>query len=363
VSSRLLVDVGPAEGEDGSRGIGRYVRGLVQAMATWPPERRERIWAVGLSGQSLATFGARGVDAPWLGLRPLDMGWLLGAEAIRRSARRSHASAFHATDPHRPWRSRRVSQVVTAYDLIPFHDEALLATWRPHHRWVYRRYLRQLASADQIVAISQATARDLTESLGIGEDRISVVYPVVGRPASTTRTPSTEPTFLFVGAPDPHKQPELAVQALGSFRELHRDGILRFVGPSSRRQRLALHAEARRLGIAEHLRFDGWLTDKDLDRAFETAMALLFTSRIEGFGLPAVEAALRGVPVIAVETPAARETIATVARLTTPDAEAIAAAMAAPLAPEPAALSTLADRFSTAATADALWAVYERALT
>jgi len=96
--------------------------------------------------------------------------------------------------------------------------------------------------------------------------------------------------------------------------------------------------------------------------AFSTATALLLTSRIEGFGLPAVEAALRGIPVIAVDTPAARETVGTVAMLTPQDAEAIAAAMAAPRAPTEAELEDLAGRFSISATADALAAVYAEAL-
>ena len=362
MSSRLLVDVGPAVGDDGSRGIGRYVRGLVEAIETWPAEVQERIWAIGLAGQALDVFGDRGIAAPWLGLRPLDTGWLLGAAALRRGVHRSFASAFHATDPHRPWRSGRVRQVVTAYDLIPFHDAAVLATWRPHHRWVYRAYLRQLESADLVVAISHATARDLTESLGIPADRIGIVYPVVKRPPSTFRAPSSEPTFLFVGAPDPHKQPELAIRALGRFRESHGEGILRFIGPSSNARRRELAEVARTLGIADYLRFEGWIPDSGLDRAFAEATALLFTSRIEGFGLPAVEAALRGLPVIAVDTPAARETVGAVARLVPQDSEAIAEAMAAPMTPDAAALSDLAARFSTSATADALRAVYERAL-
>jgi glycosyltransferase involved in cell wall biosynthesis len=116
------------------------------------------------------------------------------------------------------------------------------------------------------------------------------------------------------------------------------------------------------LGIADHLRFEGWIPDSALDHAFADAAALLFTSRIEGFGLPAVEAALRGLPVIAVDTPAARETVGTVARLVAQDPEAIAEAMAAPMTPDAAALSDLAARFSTSATADSLRAVYERAL-
>jgi glycosyltransferase involved in cell wall biosynthesis len=364
VPGRLLLDVGPAVGGDGSRGIGRYVRGLVRAIGEWSPERQERVWAVGLPGPTLDAFGGRGIEERPLGIRPVDLGWLLGPRALGRAARKSGASVFHATDPHRPWRPRDMKLIVMAYDLIPLLDTALLASWRPHHRLVYKSYLRQLQVADTIVAISRTTAADLATHLGISDERVRIVYPAVRRPATSPRSPASEPTFLYVGALDSHKQPELAVQALAHYREREheRAARLRFIGPSSQAQRNRLLEQAGRFGIADHLQFDGWIPDAALDAAFSTATALLLTSRIEGFGLPAVEAALRGIPVIAVDTPAARETVGTIAMLTPQDAEAIAAAMASPRAPDAAALEELAERFSTGAAADALASVYEAAL-
>jgi glycosyltransferase involved in cell wall biosynthesis len=356
--TRLLLDVGVASGKDGARGIGRYVRGLIAAMETWPAERRERIWAIGVSGDSLARFGPRGIASPWLGLRPLDTGWLLGEASLRRGVGKSMADILHATDPHRPWRSRKVRQIVTAYDLIPLHDAALFATWRPHHRWVYGRYLRQLREADRIVAISKATAADLGESLGIGLERIRLVYPVVAAPARIERKPRGEPTFLVVGAPDPQKQPEVAIAALARFREAHGPATLRFVGPASSARVKELMARAVRLGLDGYVHFDGWLPQEQLDAAFAEATALLFTSRIEGFGLPAVEAALRGLPVVAVSTPASRETVAGTAILTGPDPEEIAAAMAVVGEPDPTAVAELAERFSAASVGEALWSAY-----
>ncbi len=357
----LLLDVGPAVGEHGARGIGRYVRGLVKAIGEWSPERQERVWAVGLPGQDLSSFGRRGIEAQSLSLRPLDLGWLLGPLAFRRAARKSAASVFHATDPHRPWRPRGMKLIVTAYDLIPLLDTAVRATWRPHHRLVYQSFLHQLQAADAIVAISRATAADLATHLGISGERIRVVYPVVRPPTASPWSPASEPTFLYVGALDPHKQPELAVEALARFCEREHEcaARLRFIGPSSSALRRGLLERATQLGIADNVQFDGWIPDDALDAAFSSARALLFTSRIEGFGLPAVEAALRGIPVIAVDTPAARETVGTVATLTPRDAEAIAAAMAAPQAPTKATLEALAERFSGGAAADALAAVYE----
>ena len=107
---------------------------------------------------------------------------------------------------------------------------------------------------------------------------------------------------------------------------------------------------------------EGRVSDDALDAAFATATALLSTSRIEGFGLPGVEAVLRSVPVIAVDTAAARETVGSAAILVPSDAGAIAEAMAAPALLPDADRKIMAARFTRQAAAVALWAAYEQVL-
>ena len=254
---RLLLDAGPASGPHGARGIGSYVRGMVESIAEWPPERRERVWAVGLPGRTLAEFGDRGIAARSLLWRPFDAGVVFGRLAIGRASKRAGAGAIHATDPHRPWLPGGVRRIVTAYDLIPLREPAMVAAWRPHDRFIYRRYLRQIECADLIVAISHATADDLVERLGISPDRVRVVYPTVRAGAALVRTTPPEPTFLWVGAPDIHKQSELAVRALAAFRHANGAGQLRFIGPSSAAASAGLLGLAASLGVASFVRNRG----------------------------------------------------------------------------------------------------------
>jgi glycosyltransferase involved in cell wall biosynthesis len=359
---RLLLDIGPTVGGHGVRGIGSYVRGLIEAIGDWPAERRQVVWALAPTEATLPVFDGRVVSAPLLRIRPLDLGWVLGSRAVGRAARRVSADVFHATDPQRPTRLRGIKQVVTAYDLIPLREPGVLGSWRPHHRHAYRLYLEQLRRADAIVAISKTTASDLSERLGISEDRISIVYPVVRTPLAMERAPGAEPMFLYVGALDSHKQPELAIAALAEFRRNHGAGKLRFIGPTEPEQLTGLKLQTENLRIADSVSFEGRVSDEELDAAFATATALVCTSRIEGFGLPGVEAVLRGVPVIAVDTAAARETVGSVATLVPSNAEAIAAAMADPAPVTDSVRQAMAKRFSTQETATALWAVYERML-
>lgn len=362
MSQRLLLDTGPIAGGHGARGIGSYVRGLVEAIGDWPAERQQVVWALALPGAAPEGFEGRTVYSRTLSIRPTDLGWLLGSSAVGRAARRVSAEVFHATDPQRPTRLRAVRQVATAYDLIPLHEPEMLNSWRPYHRHAYRLYLDQLRQADGIVAISQTTADDLTERLGIPAGRISIVYPVVRIPRTADRAPAAEPTFLYVGALDSHKQPELAITALAEFRLAQRAGRLKFIGPSLPKQQMELRRRAEILGVADNVHFEGRVSNAKLDAAFATATALLSTSRIEGFGLPGVEALLRGVPVIAVDTAAARETLASAATLVASDAGEIAAAMAAPGPVAYSKQQALAERFSMHRAASALWAAYERVL-
>jgi glycosyltransferase involved in cell wall biosynthesis len=357
--STLLLDVGPATGPHGARGIGRYVRGLVDSIEEGPVERRERVWALGLPGETLDHFGERAVSSGPLGWRPLDTGWLLGRVATGTAIRRAHARVLHSTDPHRPWAPGGVRRLVTVYDLIPLNEASVLRSWRLNHRLGYRWYLRQIAHADTIIAISEATSDDLIRLLGVPEDKIHVVYPVVHVAEPIPRSPASEPTFLFVGGLDIHKRPELAIEALARFRELEGEGALRFIGPSSEAQQAVVMNQARRSGVIDHIQLDGRISDAALDAAFASATALLWTSRIEGFGLPPVEAILRGVPVISVDIASARETITGAAVLVPSDAEAIASAMTEPHPPSREAQERVRTRFSRGASAESLWAVYE----
>ena len=363
MQSRVLMDVGPGAGGHGARGIGRYVRGVADSLEEWPLERRELVWAVGRTGQDLSAFGGRSTTSRWLGFRPLDLGLVICPLALGRAMGRTGTDIFHATDPHRPWHKRKIRQLVTAYDLIPLHETDMLASWQPHQRYAYRAYLDQVRHADVVIAISEATADDVAASLDIPRERIAIVAPVVVAPEATSRHPDAgRPTFLFVGALDPHKQPELAVEALARFRAGNGDGRLRFIGPSGEEQRARVRDVATRLGVLDSIQFDGRVSDAELDEAYASATALLSTSRIEGFGLPPVEAVLRGVPVISVDIPSARETVSEAATLVPSSADAIVAAMAAPLDPTPEAIARIRDRYSRSAAADALWAAYSRLL-
>lgn len=362
LASTLLVDVGPAVGGHGQRGIGRYVTGLAASIATFPRDLADRIWALGFAGPTLDSFEPRALR--FAGLRGIDrvLPWVSGRVTTDIALIRSGARVLHATDPQRPWTNQATRSIVTVYDLIPLREPQTLSSWRFDHRLLYGQYLRQVRSAARIIAISQTTAKDLQERLGIGPERIDVVYPVVAPPANIRRAEPSEPQFLVVGALDPHKQPELALRALVCFRSRFGCGRLRYIGPCDHVQERSLRELAAHLGVAAYISVEGRVADGDLEAAYASATALVSASRIEGFGLPPVEAVLRRVPVVAVENPAARETLHGVATIVPADVEAIAEAMAHPFQPPEPAVAVIRDRFSIVSSGQSLAASYRTIL-
>lgn len=358
--SLILVDLTPASGAHGVRGIGRYVRGLGEALAAMEDPVIARVHSIGGEGTPIASAG-RGLPVDrW---RPQDIGWLTGWLSDSGLALRSGATAFHATDPRKALPPLRARLMPTVYDLIPLLDPAVTVAARAHRRVVYHVYLAVVRRAERVIAISRTTALDVTEYLRVPEDRVDVVYPVVQAPAPTTlRAPAAEPTFLSIGVPDPHKQPELAIEALATFRAATGAGRLRFIGPAAAVHVQPLQALARRRGVEPWIEFAGAVTDRELEAALAEAHAVLALSRREGFGLPAVEAVLRGTPVIAVDTPVARETLGEAATFVPSQAEAIAAAMERPAPPAPPTRAALAERYRPAAVAASLAAAYRAVL-
>jgi glycosyltransferase involved in cell wall biosynthesis len=351
---RILVDLAPATGAHGVRGIGSYVRGIGEGIRS-DPDLGRRVVTLQATGEGGALH--RGALA---GVRPQDIGWATAWFSDALALRRAGVAAMHQTDPLRPLRpsgARRVA--VTAYDLIPLEPEHRAAE-RWHRHWIYRQYLRSVRHADRVIAISRTTAEEVIARLGVDPARVDVVYPVVaGSPRAVRPATTDEPTFLFVGVPAPHKRPELAIAALAAYRRRHQTGRLRFIGPVAAAHRNTIAAIAARIGVSDAVSIEGRVPAESLEAAYASAAALLAVSRLEGFGLPPVEAAIRGVPIVAADSPIARETLGEAASYSDADPELLAEAMATVVPPPEAERVRLVERHAAVAVARQLSAAYD----
>jgi glycosyltransferase involved in cell wall biosynthesis len=131
---------------------------------------------------------------------------------------------------------------------------------------------------------------------GIASDVI--LWPAPAPSPTFTRSPSPDPVFLFCGRLEVEKGVSLLLRAFARLRAEIPSVRLRVVGQGPERSNL--ERIARSLGVKDSVGFLGWLSPLEIEHQLSDAWASLVPSLwAEPLGLVAVEAIVRGVPVVA----------------------------------------------------------------
>jgi glycosyltransferase involved in cell wall biosynthesis len=230
--------------------------------------------------------------------------WLWG---LPREMARLGADLIHGPDFAVPYLARRPS-VLTLHDLSPWMDQR----WHHAAHRVRRRtpVLLELGIATMIITPSEAVRKQAIERFRLRPDRI-VAIPEAAAPwmrpvDSPTRQadqgvgvpsgpgpggpPHTGPYFLFVGTLEPRKNLPCLMNA---WREVRRHHPIDLVLAGRRRSDFAPLPEE------PGLRLLGEVPNASLPSLYSGALALVYPSLYEGFGLPVLEAMQCGSPVIA----------------------------------------------------------------
>lgn len=223
--------------------------------------------------------------------------------------------------------------VVTIHDLgFLHHPEAHTRIQRIYYRIFTRLSARR---ASHIIAISEATKRDLQHFYGTPGDRISVIYhgvddrfkPIDDRDdldRVLSRYGIDGPYLLFVSTVQPRKNVARLIEA---FALAHRRGVDALLVLAGKRGWLADQIERRaaELGIEDRVRFVGYVADADLPALLSGALAYVIPSLYEGFGMTVLEAQACGAPVLASTTSSLPEVVGDAGLLVDPrDVGAIA---------------------------------------
>jgi glycosyltransferase involved in cell wall biosynthesis len=185
--------------------------------------------------------------------------------------------------------------IVTVHDLSFERDPSVMGL---RDRTVFRAVVPRAARrAACVLAVSERTKRDLIELYGLPEEKI-VVTPNGIDPAFSPDGPSPDGDAyaLFVGALQPRKDPQAAIDALALLGDA--DLRLVVVGPDKGGRAEAEQA-AERNGLRGRVEFRGHVPQNELAALYRGAVCLVFPSRYEGFGLPVLEAMASGTPVVA----------------------------------------------------------------
>ena len=261
---RIVVDVSPLSHP--RTGIGNYIRGMLHGLVE---AGADDVVAFAPASER----GARNIEASLNGVPiarhirrlPVAYGWREAWSALRRPHLErivGDFDVFHLSDwLHVPQRAG--VRAVTVYDLAPLH----FPEWsHPRTRRLHGRSYAETKRADAVFAISEHTAKDVREQLGV---EAHVAYPGV------------DPRFT----PEGEREPGEYVLAIGT-REPRKN-----------------------LDVLDGLdvRVADYVADEQLPRLYRGASVFVFPSRFEGFGMPVVEAMACGTPVVCSNHPSLDE--------------------------------------------------------
>lgn len=228
--------------------------------------------------------------------------------------------------------------VVTVHDLGYLHYPESHRAWdRRYLDWSTRWSARRAAA---VLVDSAATGRDLAQAYGIPPAKTRVVY--LGRDERLRRVEDLdlvtrtrvrynlgERYLLYVGTLQPRKNLARVVEAFVQLAGQPELSNVQLVLAGKKGWLYdTLFARVSQLGLDGRVVFPGYVPDEDLPALLSGAIAFVYPSLYEGFGIPVLEAGACGVPVITSNTSSLPEVAGDAALLVDPhDVDAIADAM------------------------------------
>lgn len=262
-----------------------------------------------LSSQSIAFIP---IDSPVIGPRRELTFFLLRSMV-------NQMDLFHCLSSYMPVFGLDIPTIITVHDLKYLLFPQLLGS---RMKAVYYSMIvkRGMHKAAHIIAVSESTKTDIMK-LGIDSRMIKVIHEANtlehdGKVDSLPLGDSDKPYFLFVGEDRPHKNIDRLISAHHMLRGLMGVRCPRLViaGPISRRLSKVDSEMAEKNGVV----LAGQVDDARLLQLYRNALALVYPSLYEGFGLPILEAMAAGTPVITSNCSAMAEVAGAAALLVDP---------------------------------------------
>jgi glycosyltransferase involved in cell wall biosynthesis len=277
-------------------GLGRYSESLARAIATTQPDRFSLFYNRGRDGvlpETLQGLPRRQVS---LGYKPWRMAVLLGQMArVGFNRLAPGATLFHSTE-HLLLPLSNVPTILTVHDLI----YKLYPEYHKKLNYVYLNRAMPLfcRRAGAIIAVSEATKRDIVSYYGTDPAKIHVVHEAaaghfrppdqeeIGRVRQKYQLPAR--FLLHLSTIEPRKNLERLVDAFLILR--NRDENLSLILAGARGWLYNdFFARIKAEGLESVVRPLGWVPDEDLPAVIGAATLAVQPSLYEGFGLPILE--------------------------------------------------------------------------
>ena len=217
---------------------------------------------------------------------------------LPRLAKRHGASVIFTPAPEGYLGPQTIPQVVMVHDLRPIsHPE------RSFQSLYFRSWVPPLLrSCRHVLTNSQFTAREIQRCTGLPDSRITVT-PLgydeqMFKPGPCPPGSKEPPYLLHVGQQYPHKNLRRLIQAFAEVAELYPELRLVLAGKPHSTETPVLKALVQKLGLQGRVEFRSYVPYAELPDLYRGALAFVYPSLWEGFGLPILEAMACGTAVI-----------------------------------------------------------------
>ena len=175
---------------------------------------------------------------------------------------------------------------------------------RKYYQYFFPRFAQK---ADRLITVSEFSKKDIAEHYHIDEEKISVVYNAASedffkvdeqtKKDTVQRLTGGVPYFVFVGSAHRRKNVTRIMYAFDKFREKYADFKLVFAG-SNKYWDQEIKTTYNQLKHKQEIVFTGYISTTEMNQVVSSAMAIVYPSLFEGFGVPIVEGFAANVPVI-----------------------------------------------------------------
>ena len=332
LNSTLRVGLSTSVGQRGRSGVATYLFGLIDGLLKSSPDIRLTLFGLAndkaLFNRWLDRCEWKEVSEFW---RPAVRDIFFHQFLLPRRLTRAGCDVVHIPSYRRVLAHSRTPQVLTIHDCASFR---LRGKYDAARNFYTQRVVVPMARrVRQLIAVSAATAQDITRFYGRRSSEIDVIWNGIDhdrfQPSATAEAPALDcPYFLYVARLEhPAKNHVRLIEAFERLlaRHPHVPHQLVLAG-SDWHGAEAIHARVAQSPVRNRILTPGFVRPAALAGWYAGAEAMVYPSLFEGFGLPPIEAMACGCPVVCSDRGSLGEVVGNAARLVDPDSPADIAA-------------------------------------
>ena len=287
-------------------GLGNYSRAFINSMSSYYPENMYSLFTPEydkknkmfdfVKRDNIEVIMPRGVDC----ILPHSLWRSFG---ITKDIAKNEIEIFHGLSGELPSSNFSAKKVVTMHDAIFMRYPQL---YKSIDTKIYeKKFANACKDSDKIIAISKQTADDIMSFFGAKAEKIEIIYqscdkifynsPSLEQRSQIKQKYSLPEKFILsVGTMEERKNLETIVKALP---EIPQEISLVAIGRATPYLQKVI-ATAKELGVSDRIKYIHNASFGDFPAIYKQAVALIYVSIFEGFGLPVLEGITAGVPVI-----------------------------------------------------------------